>query len=527
MAESAERTRDADEGGPSPPPVALVGAGPGHPGLLTLRAAELLARADVVLYDRLVPVALLDHAPPSAQRVCVDQLPGCHAERWPHIHQSLIEFARQGLRVVRLKGGDPFLFGRGAEEAEALRAAGIEYEVVPGVTAGLGASACAGIPLTHRRLASAVAFVTGHERPDKPETLLDWPALARFPGTLVFYMAVARLPHIVQMLVEHGKAADTPAAAVHWGSTTRQRTVEAPLAGLPEAVRQAEIKAPALIVVGPVVSLRAELAWFERRPLFGKRALVTRPRQQAGSLARRLEELGAQVSVLPAVEVRGPADWGPVDRALDELASFGWLVFTSANGVEYFLRRLLETGRDLRALGPVRLAAIGPATSDALRAYHLTPDLVPDEYRSEALAAALKGQAVGGRVLLARADRGRDLLREELSAVAEVVQVAVYSQVDAEGPDPATQELLEQGHVDYVTVTSSNIARSLVRALGPEALAHVRSGRTALVSISPVTSATIRELGLPVAAEASVYTAEGVVAATCALAQREGVSGGP
>jgi uroporphyrinogen III methyltransferase/synthase len=522
MAERAERTRDAVEGGPSPPPVALVGAGPGHPGLLTLRAAECLRQADVVLYDRLVPVALLDHAPPEARRVCVDQLPGCHAERWPHIHQSLIDYARQGLRVVRLKGGDPFLFGRGAEEAEALRAAGIEYEVVPGVTAGLGAGACAGIPLTHRRLASAVAFVTGHERPDKPDGLLDWAALARFPGTLVFYMGVARLPHIVETLIQHGKPPDTPAAAVHWGSTTRQRTVEAPLEALPEAVRAADLKAPALIVVGPVVSLRAELAWFERRPLFGKRVLVTRPRQQAGGLARRLEELGAEVLLLPAVEVRGPADWGPVDRAIGELSTYQWLVFTSANGVDYFLRRLLETGRDLRALGGVRLAAIGPATADALRAYHLGPDLVPDEYRSEALAAALKGRAAGQRVLLARADRGRELLREELAAVAEVVQVAVYSQADAAGPDGPTGELLRAGQVDSITVTSSNIARALARALGPEGLEHVRSGRTRLVSISPVTSATLRELGLPVAAEAAVYTADGVAAALCALA-----SGGP
>ncbi len=525
MAESAERARDADEGGPSPPPVALVGAGPGHPGLLTLRAVELLARANVVLYDRLVPVALLAHAPPTARRVCVDQLPGCHAERWPHIHQSLIEYARQGLRVVRLKGGDPFLFGRGAEEAEALRAAGVEYEVVPGVTAGLGASACAGIPLTHRRLASAVAFVTGHERPDKPDSMLDWAALARFPGTLVFYMGVARLPHIAQMLVEHGKPADTPAAAVHWGSTPRQRTVEAPLTGLPEAVAAAGLRAPSLIVVGPVVTLRAELAWFEGRPLFGKRVLVTRPRHQAGELARRLEELGAQVVLLPAVEVRDPADWGPVDRALAELANYQWVVFTSANGVEYFLRRLLESGRDLRALGGVRLAAIGPATADALRAYHLTADLVPDEYRSESLAAALKERVAGRRVLLARADRGRELLRDELSAVAEVVQVAVYSQVDAQGPDEATRQLLREGQVDYVTVTSSNIARSLARTLGEEALAHVRSGRTGLVSISPVTSATIRELGLPVAAEAAVYTGEGVVEALCGLAR--GTSGGP
>src|SRR3954469_7413693 len=245
------------------PAVALVGAGPGNPGLLTLRAVECLARADLVLYDRLVPPRLLEHAPEQARRVCVDELPGCHPERWPHVHRTLIDAARQGLRVVRLKGGDPFLFGRGGEEAEALRAAGIPYEVVPGVTAGRGASACAGIPVTHRRHASAVAFVTGHERPDKGDSLLDWAALARFPGTLVFYMGISRLPVIARTLIDHGKAPDTPAAAVRWGSTARQQTVAATLRDLPGAVQQAGLTAPALVVVGPVVSLRPTLAWFE------------------------------------------------------------------------------------------------------------------------------------------------------------------------------------------------------------------------------------------------------------------------
>jgi uroporphyrinogen III methyltransferase/synthase len=493
-----------------------VGAGPGHPGFLTLRAAECLAQADLVLYDQLVPVRLLDHAPPQARRICVDQLPGCHPERIPHIHRTMIDAARQGLRVVRLKGGDPFLFARGGEEAEALRQAGLTFEVVPGVTAALGAAACAAIPLTHRLHSSAVAFVTGHEKPGKPETALDWAALARFPGTLVVYMGMARLAAITQALLDHGKSPDTPAAAVHWATTGRQRVVESRLVDLAADVRGAGLTAPSLLILGAVVALRAELAWFERRPLFGRHVLVTRPRHQAEPLVRRLEELGATVSVLPAVEVREPQDWGPVDRALAELASYHWLVFTSANGVHALVRRLRQTGRDLRALGPLQLAAIGPATADALRAYHLEPDVVPTAYRSESLAAALRERVRGRRVLLARADRGRELLRDELAAVADVSQVAVYAQVDGAEADDALREQLRRGGIDYVTLTSSNIARALVKALDAAALDRLRDGTVRLVSISPVTSAAVRDLGLPVAAEAVEYTADGVVAALVA-----------
>jgi uroporphyrinogen III methyltransferase/synthase len=472
---------------------------------------ECLSRADFVLYDRLVPLRLLDHAPAHAKLLCVEELPGCHPERWPHIHQTLIDAARQGLRVVRLKGGDPFLFGRGAEEAQALRQAGIAYEIVPGVTAALGATACAGIPLTHRLHASAVAFVTGHEKPDKSDSLLDWSALARFPGTLVFYMSIARLGAIVEALRTHGKPPETPAAAIHWGTTGRQRTVEAPLRDLPTVVQEQGITAPALIVIGSVVGLRRELAWFESRPLFGRRVLVTRPRHQAGDMVRALEERGAIVSVLPTVEIREPADWGPVDRALANLALYQWLVFTSANGVHAFVGRLRHSGRDLRALGTVRLAVIGPATADALRGYHLEPDLIPESFCSESLAAALKERAKGQSILLARADRGRDLLREELTAVAEVEQVAVYSQVDVIEPDATILDAVRRGEIDFITLTSSNIARALVRSLDTEALAAIRDGRVRLVSISPVTSATVRELGLPVAAEASEYTTAGLV----------------
>jgi uroporphyrinogen III methyltransferase/synthase len=505
----------SEPGRPLAPTVALVGAGPGHPGLLTLRGAECLAGADLVLYDRLVPTRLLEYAP-RARRLCVEELHPHHPERVPLINQALIDAARQGLRVVRLKGGDPFVFGRGGEEAAALRQAGIPYEIVPGVTAALGASACTGIPLTHRNHASAVVLVAGHETPDKAGGRLDWNALAHFPGTLVVYMGMTRLPRIVQALVDHGKDPTTPAAAVHWCTTGWQRTVEAPLGELAAAVQQAGLTAPALLLIGPVVRLRAELAWFEQRPLFGRQVVVTRPRHQAGEMARRLEELGAVVSVLPTVEVREPADWSAADRALLELGRYQWLVWTSANGVHALVHRLRHLGRDLRALGPLRLAVIGPATADALRQYHLEPDLVPAEFRSESLVAALMEQARGQRVLLARADRGRELLREELAAVAEVDQVAVYAQVDAVEVDAEVLESLRAGRVDWVTLTSSNVARALIGALDTAALEHVRSGRTRLVSISPVTSAAVRELGLPVAAEAREYTTAGVIEALVA-----------
>jgi uroporphyrinogen III methyltransferase/synthase len=493
-----------------------VGAGPGNPGLLTVRAVECLARADVVLYDRLVPERLLAGVPAGARRICVEALHGCHPERWAQVYGTMIDAARQGQRVVRLKGGDPYLFGRGGDEAAALHAAGIPFEVVPGVTAALGVAAYAGIPLTHRQHASAVAFVTGHRKPDALEPL-DWEALARFPGTLVVYMGMSQLGPIVQELLRHGKRGDTPAAVVRWGTTAAQRTLIGTLEHLPEMVQAAGLEPPALVILGDVVSLRSELAWFESRPLFGKQVLVTRPRAQAGDMVRRLEELGAAVHLLPTVEIGESPDWGPVDQALGELAGYDWLVFTSANGVEALLRRLRATGRDLRALGSVRLAAIGPATADALRSFHLEPDLVPEVYTSEGLATALKERAAGRRVLLARADRGRDLLREELSRVALVHQVAVYSQKDVAEIDPTVLRQLREGEIHFVTLTSSNIARALLGRLDEGTRNRIRDGTVRLVTISEVTSAAVKEFGLPVAAEAREATAEGVVEALASL----------
>jgi uroporphyrinogen III methyltransferase/synthase len=492
--------------------VYLVGAGPGHPGLLTLRAVECLRQADLVLYDKLVSPILLDHAPASAEKRCVTELAAHHDQRVVPIHEVMIAAARAGRKVVRLKGGDPFVFGRGAEEAEVLRQAGIPFEIVPGITAALGAAAFAGISLTHRAHASAVAFVTGHENPHKPESILDWNALARFPGTLVIYMGMSRIDRIVASLLAEGKDPKTPAAVVQHATLGTQHTLVAPLGDLPRRVREEGLAAPALILISPVVALRDELAWFERRPLFGKRVLVTRPRQQAGDMVHRLIDLGAVPYVLPTVEIREPADWAPVDLAIRALKQYAWLVFTSANGVTAFLGRLEKLGFDLRALGNTRLAAIGPKTAEALQSYHLQPDLVPRRFQSEDLAAALRTQIKAGeRVLLARADRGRDILREQLASICQVEQIAVYSQVDAVGGDEEILNALRRGEIEFVTLTSSNIAKSLLVRLDATCRRRIESGEIKLISISPVTSAEIQKLGYPVAAEAKRATTEGMI----------------
>jgi uroporphyrinogen III methyltransferase/synthase len=493
--------------------VYLVGAGPGNPGLLTLRAVECLADADLVIYDKLVNKRLLEYAP-NAKLVCITQFGGVHRERHQPCQDCMIEAARRGQRVVRLKGGDPFLFGRGGEEAEALRQAGVPFEVVPGVTAALGAAAYAGVPLTHREHASAVAFLTGHE----VQTNLDWGSLARFPGTLVVYMGLNLLEHIRDRLLREGKPPITPVAVVHWATTGEQRTVAGTLCDVVELVRAAEITSPALVIVGSVVTLCGELAWFQRQPLFGKCVLVTRPRQQAGDMVGKLEILGAVPLVLPVVEVRPPQDWSVADAVIERLADYNWLVFTSGNGVRFFLDRMFHCGHDLRRLGRIQLAAIGPSTAHALADYHLTADVVPDDFNSEGLVGALRERVAGQRVLLARADRGRDLLREELGRVADVEQVVVYSQVDALEHDSDILDRLHRGAVDYVSLTSSNIARALIRLLDEADRRRVQRGELQLVTISPETSKSVREEGLPVAAEATEYTVAGVIEAMRRLA---------
>jgi uroporphyrinogen III methyltransferase / synthase len=511
---------------PANPSVFLVGAGPGSPGLITVRGAEVLGRADLVLYDQLVPERLLDLAPPAAERVCVRDLPGQHPDKYPHIHLKLIEAATAGKTVVRLKGGDPLIFGRGGEEAEALRAAGLSYEIVPGVSAALAAGAYLELPLTHRAHASAVAFVTGHELPNKPGNRLDWKALAAFPGTLAIYMGIARLPVITGELLKYGKHPDTPAGIIERASVGEQRSVFATLATLEEARRHAGLEAPGLILIGEAVAQRAPHPWFENRPLFGQRVLVTRPAHQAAGMVRKLEHLGAVVSRMPVIEIREPADVSPVDRALDQLRddAWDWLVFTSANGVHALLRRLDALGRDLRDLGSVKLAAIGPKTADALREYRLRADLVPaTAFSSEGLADALKPHVAGKRVLLARANRGRDLLRTALAAVATVEQVTVYDQADIADPDAATLDALRRGEIRYVTLPSSNIARGVLGGFDETIRGRVERGEIRLVAISPETGNAVRELGLPVAAEATTFTEDGLIQAVTDLARRDPV----
>ncbi|QDV32962.1 uroporphyrinogen-III C-methyltransferase [Tautonia plasticadhaerens] len=512
---SLEEARRRSAEGPPVGLVTLVGAGPGDPGLLTRAGAEALGRADAVVYDQLVQSRLLDLARPGADRIFAGKSRGKCPVPQGEINALLVRLAREGKAVVRLKGGDPYVFGRGAEEAEYLHDAGVPFRIVPGVTAGVGATSYAGIPVTHREATSAVAFVTGHNEPGDPADRLDWPALARFPGTLVFYMGFRHLGSICSTLVGLGKPPGTPAALVCSGSTASQRTVSGRLADLPDRVENEgdRLGAPALLVVGDVVARRDRLRWFERLPLFGRVVLLIRPIGESDRSAADLERLGAEVLVAPTVQILPVGDAGPMDSAIARLDSFDWLVFTSGNGVSAFLDRIEALGRDLRALGHLKLAAIGPGTAEVLGRSRLRADLIPASFRSEGLAEALRPLVAGRRVLLARADRGRDLLREELGEVAEVEQVAAYRNADAEALPKTVVDRLERGEVDWITLTSSAIASRLHGLLPDRARQLVSSGSIRLASISPVTSEAARSLGWPVAAEASEHTWPGLVRA--------------
>ncbi len=488
--------------------VALVGAGPGDPGLLTARALELIAAAEVILYDRLVPREALDVAAPEAELVYV----GKQGEG-PSVDQSdterlLVEHGRAGRRVVRLKGGDPFVFGRGGEEAELLRDQGIDFEVVPGVTAGIAAPAYAGVPVTHRDHASAVAFVTGHEDPDKPESALDWGALARFPGTLVLYMGVRQLPEIAQRLMGAGRPYDQPVAVVERGTLPEQRTLLATLETVAKRVAEEGIRPPAITVVGPVAQLGARLGWRERRPLHGRTVAVTRARAQASELAARLRELGAQVVEAPAIRIV------PLPGPAPELAGYDLLCLTSPNGVRLLFERLADAGHDARALAGLAVAAIGPGTARALRERGIVPDVVPERAVAEALVEALRDVPVT-RALVARAREARDVLPDALRARGAQVDVLALYPTVAEPLGPAARAAARDA--DYVTFTSSSTVRFFLEAAGdPPGL----SPSTRIVSIGPVTSATLRDHGLEPHVEAVRHDIEGVVEALAADAAR-------
>lgn len=495
--------------------VYLVGAGPGDPGLITLKGIECLQKADLILYDGLVNPLILQHVSSEVERTCrVSE--GCKNRRvlqQDEINQRLISAALEGKTVVRLKGGDPFIFGRGSEEAAALRNAGIEFEVVPGITAATAAAGYAGISVTHRAHASAVALITGHEDPTKPDSSLDYDVLAKFPGTLVFYMGLHKLERIVESLMQAGKAEETPAAVISRGTTPFQKTVQSTLSQLPAQVRQAGLVAPSLIVIGDCVSLRDQIAWFEQKPLFGQRIGITRAEEQSEPEIKRALELGAQPVLLPTIEIGPPADWEPVDAAIARLDEYQWLVFTSANGVNYFLNRLWETGYDARKLARLKIATIGPSTAEALQQFHLRADLIPDQYRAEALAAALKPLVQGKKILWAGANRGREVLQTELAEVSATVdKIVVYENHDVASWGSESLELLESGEIDWIGLSSPSIARNFSRLLTEDVRQHLGS-RTRLVSISPVTTQAATDAGLQIDAEAEEYLWDGIFAA--------------
>ncbi len=530
--------------------VYLVGAGPGDPGLMTTRSLELIAAADAIFYDRLIPSGALDGARADAELIYVGKVPEpppdgpkpADIERksarrlessvpQEETNARLVEAARAGKSVVRLKGGDPFVFGRGGEEGEALRAAGVEFEVVPGVTAGVAATAYAGIPVTHRDDASAVAFVTGHEDPEKGTSALDWEALARFPGTLVFYMGVKRLAENAAALIGGGRDPDEPAAAIERGTLPGQRTVSATLGSIADAVEREGIGAPALIVVGSAAARREELAWLERRPLHGRRVVVTRARAQASGLAATLRELGAEVVELPAIRIEPRLEGDDVRRMVDSIRAYSLICITSPNGADLLFEALArgdgvatdddapasgegtsgnDAGgrrRDARALAGATVAAIGPGTARALARHGIAADVVPERFVAEALVEALAGVEVAGkRVLVARAAEARDVLPDALrERGAEVDVVALYETV-REQPDEAAVEAAQGA--DYVTFTSSSTVTNLTEALGARFPKNAR-----VVSIGPVTSETARAAGLEVDVEAERHDLDGLLTA--------------
>jgi uroporphyrinogen III methyltransferase / synthase len=485
--------------------VYLVGAGPGDPGLRTVRGAELVAAADVILHDRLIPREALAGARPDADVVDVGKQGGGPQMPQEEIHRLLVEHATAGRTVVRLKGGDPFVFGRGGEEALVCRAAGIPVEVVPGVTAGVAAPAYAGIPVTHRGLAAAVAFVTGHERGDAaggaaPESTLDWPALAAFPGTLVFYMGVRSLPRIAERLVVCGRSPDEPVAVVERGTLPGQRTVRATLADVAERAAAEGVRAPAVTLVGRVAALASELAWLEDRPLHGRTVAVTRARAQASGLAARLRALGAAVVEAPAIRTR------PLPATLPDLAGYDLLCVTSPNGAHELFARLAEAGRDARALAGRTVAAIGPGTARALGEHGIRPDVVPARAVAEGLVEALEGVDVR-RALVVRGREGRDVLPDALRARgAEVDLLALYETM-AERLDEETARAAAAA--DYLTFTSASTVRFFLEAAGT--LDGPR-----IASIGPATTAALREAGFEPELEADPHTPDGLVDALVA-----------
>ncbi|MBV9770253.1 MAG: uroporphyrinogen-III C-methyltransferase [Bryobacterales bacterium] len=482
--------------------VYLVGAGPGDPGLITWKGRRLLGIADSVLYDNLANERLLHLASTSCERIYVGKKKSVHAFSQDEICSMMIDRARRGLNVVRLKGGDPFIFGRGGEEVEALVDAGVAFEVVPGVTSPLGIAAYSGIPLTHRAHNKVLTFVTGHD-----VNAVDWSKVGQ-TETLVIFMGIFAIREIADQIMRHGRSGATPAVAVRWGTRPDQETVTATLATIADRIESSDLKPPATVIIGEVTALHEKLDWFEKLPLFGRKIVVTRAADQAAELSERLFALGADAIELPVIALEAPADPGPLDRAIDNLTNYDWLIFTSVNGVRFFLERLDQSGHDLRSL-KARICAIGPATRNAVEDLHLKVDLMPDEYVAESLIKGFAAEDLAGkRVLLPRAAVARDVIPNELKRLgAQVDVVEAYRNMVPPNAVARAREIFSSDEKpDWITFTSSSTVKNFLAIAGRETLEGVR-----IASIGPVTSSTLCAHGLKVDAEAAQFTIDGLL----------------
>lgn len=491
--------------------VYLIGAGPGDIKLITVKGLECIQKADVIIYDRLANPRLLSYRRPDAELIYVGKSPDRHTLTQDEINKVLVEEGLKGKVVARLKGGDPYVFGRGGEEGEELRKAGVPFEEVPGITSAISVPAYAGIPITHRDFTASFTVVTGHEEPGKETSNINWPRLAQDPGTLVFLMGVGNLPQIVENLVKHGKDEQTPIALIRWGTRPEQRVVTGVLSNIVEVVEKAGIKSPAIIIIGQVVTLRDTLRWFEDKPLFGKRVLVTRSREQASVLSEKLENLGAEAWEYPTIKIQEPDDLAALDHAVAHAGDYNWIIFTSVNGVKAFFQRLKAQKLDIRTLKDAKICAIGPKTAEALEERGLLVDVMPEVFRAEAVIEALKDRIqTGDKVLLPRADLARQVLVDSLQQLgADVHEVIAYQTVLADETD--TQLLLEKlqaGEIHVVTFTSSSTVTNFLKLIGDHR--DLLQGIT-MACIGPVTAETAEKNGLTVDICAEQYTIDGLV----------------
>lgn len=491
--------------------VYIIGAGPGDPGLITVSGLRRLEEADVVIYDHLVSPEIIRHAKESARLIYAGKKGGDHTLPQDEINRLLVEEARQGNIVARVKGGDPFIFGRGGEEAEILAGSGIPFEVIPGVTSAISVPAYAGIPLTHRGYTSTVAFVTGHEDPTKEQSDIDWKALSRI-GTLVFLMGVKNLSKIAGSLIEHGKDADTPAALIRWGTTEDQETLTGALQDIAEKAEKERFSPPSILVVGHVVSLRAELSWFEKKALFGKGVVITRPEAQAEDFAGLLQLRGARVIHFPTIRIVPPENHDGLDQAIASLPVYNWIIFTSANGVTFFLNRLKKLGKDVRELKGIRICTIGPATAAKIEALGIRVDLVPEAFISEGVVRAFQDIDIrGNRVLLPRAETARDVIPDGLAKLGAAVDVVTaYRTVNSGRNRSEIEALLNEGKIDVITFTSPSTVTNFMEIMERD---FVIPPQVKIACIGPVTAAAVKKAGLRIDIMQERYTIPGLVEA--------------